>query len=90
MKFEFDREKSLANKKKHGIDFYQAQGLWDDEFRVEVPARNIKGESRSLVIALFNNYIWTAVVTYRNHTIRIISVRKSRDYEKEIYHSRRI
>jgi uncharacterized protein len=30
MKFEFDPEKSNHNKKKHGIDFLEAQTLWDD------------------------------------------------------------
>jgi uncharacterized DUF497 family protein len=28
MENEFDREKSESNKQKHGIDFYEAQGLY--------------------------------------------------------------
>jgi uncharacterized protein len=30
MEFEFDKRKSNSNKKKHGIDFYEAQKLWGD------------------------------------------------------------
>jgi uncharacterized DUF497 family protein len=30
MDFEFDRAKSAANLKKHGIDFIGAQALWSD------------------------------------------------------------
>jgi len=30
MDFEYDRQKSEANKAKHGIDFEEAQALWQD------------------------------------------------------------
>ena len=30
MDFEFDKNKSAANKQKHGIDFNEAKQLWDD------------------------------------------------------------
>jgi uncharacterized DUF497 family protein len=85
--FEFDDNKSNANVEKHGIDFYNARALWDDPFRVEIPARITNGEQRFLLIAKLNDKYWTCVYTIRNNTIRIISVRKSRSYEKEIYNS---
>jgi len=28
--FEFDERKSTLNKAKHGIDFVEAQAIWDD------------------------------------------------------------
>ncbi len=31
MNFEFDTSKSKANLEKHGIDFLEAQQLWEDE-----------------------------------------------------------
>ena len=31
MEFEFDRLKSGRNKEKHGIDFVEAQLIWEDE-----------------------------------------------------------
>ena len=89
MEFEFDSSKSIKNDEKHGINFYEAQNLWRDPFRIEIPAKFVK-EPRILVIAEFNNIIWSAVITYRNQKIRIISVRKSRKNEKEIYYRKRI
>jgi uncharacterized protein len=86
MEFEFDPDKSHANKTKHGIDFIEAQSLWLDYNRVEINARTTN-EMRSLIIAILNDEIWSAVFTIRNNRIRIISVRKSRKNEKEIYYS---
>jgi uncharacterized DUF497 family protein len=39
MEYEFDREKSEGNKQKHGIDFYEAPGLWDDPDFIEIPVK---------------------------------------------------
>lgn len=86
MEFEFDPGKSAANKKKHGIDFLQAQVLWEDSNRVEIPARTAD-EPRWLVIGQINGKHWSAVVTYREGKTRIISVRRSRDEEAAIYES---
>jgi uncharacterized DUF497 family protein len=86
VEFEFDPRKSDANQTKHGIDFIQAQGLWRDPMRVEVPARTVD-EPRWLVVGLINGRHWSAVVTYREQRIRIISVRRSRDEEVAIYES---
>jgi len=87
--FEFDSSKSESNKVKHGIDFYSARKLWNDVNRIEIPARWVD-EARFLIIAKFDKEIWTAIYTLRNKRIRIISVRKARDNEKEIYNSSRI
>lgn len=84
MEFEFDTEKSTANRAKHGIDFVEAQALWDDPDRVEAPARTV-GESRSLVIGRIGGQHWSAVVTDRGGRVRIISVRRSRIEEVRIY-----
>jgi uncharacterized DUF497 family protein len=84
MVFEFDQKKSINNKDKHGIDFEEAQLLWLDPDAVEIRARTV-GEDRKLLIARFRNEFWSAVFTYRHKKIRIISVRISRENEKEIY-----
>src|SRR5260221_112964 len=78
MPFEFDPLKSAANKAKHGIDFVEAQALWSDPERVEVPARPMD-EPRYVVIGRIGETLWTATITYRHeNTIRIISVRRVR------------
>jgi hypothetical protein len=84
MEFEFDSKKSQSNKKKHGIDFYQAQALWDDSDLIEIPAKT-SGEPRFLVIGKISGEHWSAVITYRREKIRIISVRRSRKEEIDIY-----
>jgi hypothetical protein len=85
MRFEFDAAKSAANKAKHGIDFVEAQALWLDPDRVELPARPTD-EPRFLVVGQITQAVWTATVTYRHEeTIRLISVRRARDSEKAQY-----
>ena len=86
MEFEFDPEKNDKNKKKHGIDFYQAQVLWDDPDLLEIPARTAD-EPRFMVIGRIEGIHWSGVITYRSDAARIISVRRSRKEEIEIYES---
>lgn len=86
MDFEFDRHKSKINKKKHGIDFTEAQMLWEDSDRIEIPARTTD-EPRFLVIGKIAYKYWSGIITYRSEKIRIISVRRSRREEVEIYES---
>jgi len=82
--FEFDERKSQQNLRKHGIDFVAAQALWKDPDLVEIPARTID-EPRALVIGRIDGRHWSAVVTPRGDSIRIISVRRSRIEEVAIY-----
>jgi len=84
LRFEFDPAKSASNKSKHGIDFVEAQALWKDDRLIEVPARTTD-EPRFLVIGRIGRVVWSAVVTYRNEAVRLISVRRSRPEEIEIY-----
>ena len=84
--FEFDETKSASNMQKHGIDFESAKMLWKDPNRVEIPSRWLD-EPRYILIARLENKLWSAIYTLREKRIRIISVRKSRDHEKEIYDS---
>ncbi len=84
MKFEFDAEKSDANMRKHGINFAQAQALWDDDNRIELPT-NFVTEQRYTVTGNIDAKLWTAAVTYRDENIRIISVRRARKKEIALY-----
>jgi uncharacterized DUF497 family protein len=86
MAFEFDPQKSKGNLAKHGIDFLDAQRLWDDPMLLEIPART-EDERRSIVIGLIDAKHWSAVVTFRGKDVRIISVRRSRPEEVALYES---
>ena len=86
MEFEFDDDKSAVNSAKHGITFLEAQALWDDPDLIEIPART-SDEPRFLVVGKIGERHWSAVVTYRGGRARLISVRRSRREEVEIYES---
>ncbi len=84
MPFEYDPAKSQSNQEKHGIDFEQAQQLWLDPMALVVPAR-ISGEPRWQLIGRMGGKTWSAYYTVREDKIRLISVRRARDDEKEKY-----
>lgn len=86
MIFEFDPDKNKINKNKHGIDFYEAQRLWEDPDFIEIPLKTTD-EQRLLIIGKIAEKHWSAIVTYRNEKIRIISVRRSRKEEVDLYES---
>ena len=86
MEFEFDTKKSSSNKLKHGIDFSEAQKLWDDPDLIEIPVRT-SDEPRFLVVGRMSDRYWSGIITYRDDRIRIISVRRARKEEVNIYES---
>ena len=89
MKFEWDAEKSRSNKAKHGIDFETAKKLWLDENCIEIHAP-YPLEDRRIIIGKFKNKIWTAVYALRRDAIRIISVRRARKREANLYEEEKI
>jgi uncharacterized protein len=86
MKFEFNEKKSLSNKEKHGIDFFEAQKLWLDEERIIIPGISID-EERFILIGIIGIKHWSLIYTERKTKIRIISVRRSRREEVVLYES---
>ena len=86
MNFEYDEKKSLSNKQKHGIDFEEVKLLWNDERMVELTA-TYEDEKRFINIGKIDAKFFTVITTMRNGKIRIISARRSRKKEIEIYES---
>ena len=84
MHFEWDPQKSKINADKHGIDFETATALWEDEKRVEIEAP-YPIENRHIIIAKLSDKLWSAVFTYRQKNIRLISVRRARKKERVLY-----
>ena len=87
MEYEFDNKKSKGNKKKHGLSFIEAQKLWNDPDRIEIRSKFLD-EPRTVLIGKIDDKYWSAIFTVRNNKIRLISVRRAREYEKKIYESR--
>ncbi len=86
MDLEFDPKTSDSNKNKHGIDFVEAQELWNDIDLLEIPAK-ITDEARLLVIGKIDEKHWAGIIRYINDNIRIISVLRARNEEIELYES---
>jgi len=84
---EYDPNKSAANKDKHGIDFEEAQAIWKDYDRLEIPA-SYRNEERIAVIGCIGAVVWTAIITHRGDSIRIISVRRAREKEVALYENK--
>jgi len=84
MEFEWDENKSRANKSKHGIDFNAATELWNDQDRIEIEI-NFVPEDRNALIGKIGDKLCTAIFTRRMEAIRIISVRRSRKKETKLY-----
>ena len=84
MRFEWDPLKSATNNTKHGMDFETARDLWRDDNRVEIHVP-YPDEERFIIVGKLNNKHWTAIYTMRGPKIRIISVRRSREKEVQLY-----
>ena len=84
MDFEFDPNKSRKNQEKHHIDFVEAQRLREDPDRIEIPVHT-EDEPRTIVIGKIRGKYWSAIITTRSEKTRIISVRRSRKKEMELY-----
>lgn len=84
MRFEYDLAKSASNLTKHGIDFDEAQRLWQDPRLAIVDART-DIETRSIAIGRIDDRHWSAVHTQRGSSIRLISVRRARALEVRYY-----
>ena len=87
MIFEYDENKSKINKSKHNISFEEAKELWEDPYSFEIPSPQSEDEERFLVFGQINSKNYTAIITYRDTNIRIISVRRSREKEIRFYES---
>ncbi len=86
MEFEYNKNKSLTNKQKHGIDFEESKILWLED-NVILPAIT-KGESRYMIIGRIKSDIYSCIFTIRKKKIRIISCRKSRRNERKVYYEK--
>lgn len=83
MNFEFDPKKNRDNLARHGIDFIEAQQIWEGP-SVEFAARQ-EFENRFAIIGPIADKLYTCIFTIREEHIRIISCRRSRDKEIKLY-----
>ena len=85
----YESIKNDSDKKKHGIDFESAKFLWNDPDRIEILAP-YPVEDRYILIGKIESDLWTAIYTVRKRAVRIISVRRSRKKESELYEKEKL
>ncbi len=87
MEFEWDDEKSLSNRKKHGVSFHEAATVFGDPLAITFsdPDHSV-GEHRFLTFGLsMRNRLLAVIHTERHGKTRIISARQATRYERTIY-----
>lgn len=82
MNFEWDEAKRLANIAKHGLDFRDADLLFEADF-LRAPARTAGDERREMCVGLIGGRYVTLILTERDGAIRCISLRRARTYERQ-------
>ena len=91
MDYQWDSEKADLNYKKHGIDFADAVGVFEDECALTIKHEIVKHEQRFASIGTdFVGRIVVVVYTYRGDDIRLISARPATKLERNVYEKRRV
>jgi uncharacterized DUF497 family protein len=87
MEFEWDEEKSVVNRKKHGISFHEAATVFGDPLAITFPDPDHSiGEHRFLTFGLsMMNRLLLVAHTERHGKTRIISARQATRHERTIY-----
>jgi uncharacterized DUF497 family protein len=85
MQFEWDEKKNAENLQKHGIDFAKAKDVFADPHAVTFRSGVPLSEERYLTIGIVDDRLITVVFTIRNDRTRIISARRARKNEREVY-----
>ena len=85
MSYQWDPNKAKSNEKKHGVNFADAAGVFEDENAITTEDEH-ESESRFITIGRdFLRRILVVVYTFRGVIIRIISARKATARERKIY-----
>lgn len=89
IKFEWDSAKALANAKKHGVSFVEAQSVFYDEFAIQFfDEEHSSGEDRFVLLGISNEARLLIVCHCERaagNIIRIISARKATKSESAYY-----
>lgn len=89
--YEWDEAKREANLKKHGLDFADADIVYENPRKLTLHTLR-RGEARLLDIAIVELYgvMLTLVYVARGYNIRVISFRKASRRERRIYDDFRV
>ncbi len=91
MNYQWDPKKATSNLRKHGIEFADAVGVFEDDWALTIEEQDVEGEQRFVSIGLdFLGCLIVVVYTYRNDDIRIISARRATKRERMSYEQKRV
>jgi uncharacterized protein len=90
MEIIWDPEKAAANLRKHGIDFADAAGVFEDLYALTREDPDARGEQRFVSVGMdFLGRVLTIVYTYRGFSARLISARRATKRERDAYEQAR-
>ncbi len=84
MDYEWDEVKRQGNLRKHGLDFMDANLVFEASIKVTVDAMHADGD-RYADLAEVNGRVLMLVYTLRQQTIRCISLRIASRRERKLY-----
>ena len=91
MSYQWDPSKAATNLEKHGIDFADAVGVFEDEWALTLKEQDFENEQRYVTMGVdFARRVLVVVYTYRGDDIRLISARHAVRSERRIYERKRV
>jgi uncharacterized DUF497 family protein len=86
VRFQYDPVKAVANLKKHGVSFADAEGVLEDPLALTVQDPDSEGETRFITIGIGSaGELLVVVYAERNDEFRIISARRPTRKERKCY-----
>ena len=90
MEIDRDSEKAAANLRKHGVDFRDVVGVFDDPYALTRDDPDAHGEQRFVSVGMdLLGRVLTIVYTHREVSVRLISARRSTKRERDAYERER-
>jgi uncharacterized DUF497 family protein len=91
MDYQWDPEKAASNLGKHGVDFADAVGVFEDEWALTIKEEYVEGEQRFATVGTdFLERVLVVVYTHRGGEIRLISARRAIRKERRTYEQKRV
>ena len=91
MNYQWNPKKAASNIKKHGVDFADAIGVFEDERSMTIKEEIVEDEQRFATMGMdFLGQAVVVVYTYRKEDIRLISARPATKRERKTYEHKRV
>ena len=89
MKYEWDENKRQANMKKHGLDFMDANRVYEAVGKLTLPLRSDEERWMDIADVGRDSIVLILAYMYRGEAVRCISFRKASRKERRLYYAER-